>query len=647
MTGKQYTMLDNWNYGYTVRTPDQVVNRTASSTGEHIFSSGWFSLDDISYRSFSGKLTNTLSSKSYYEISLENLFRKYYARPTAALDTTKDNEIITGYFVDSAPFGYTNNLGEKGINSMPEGGHMDRYTDQTRVGVTTLKANFTSQLNPEHLMKTGLELYYYNIDLLYFQLTTRTQRSDNPILAAWYIQDKMEAKGFIVNAGLRFDYSNANTNWYNIDPYNLSFFSNRFNTTAVYPTQKTKGQLHISPRLGISHPVTENSKLFFNYGHFMQQPSFENVFRVTRTEQNQVTQFGDPNQTLAKTISYELGYDHSLFNDQLLVQLAAFYKDISDQEVTTTYNAISDVSYTKSASTGYGDIRGFELTLRKPRGRWWNGFGNFTYQTSKNGQFDRAIVYQDKSQQAKYDRATLNLYQQRPIPQPYARVNVSFFTPSDFGPKVAGFGPLSDWLVNTSFNWQKGQYITWNPNQIAAITFNVATTDMYDLTLRISKKFTVNKLDFYLFADISNTLNTKFLSYYGTINSFADYNDQIDYMGSLHLPKNRAYNNIPGDDKYGDYRKWDPETKTSVPYQPVESRGSITATSPAGDAGVIYYDLTGKQYWEYVNGWNLVEKKRMDKILNDKAYIDMPNESSFWFLNPRQVFFGVRVTVNL
>jgi hypothetical protein len=48
---------------------------------------------------------------------------------------------------------------------------------------------------------------------------------------------------------------------------------------------------------------------------------------------------------------------------------------------------------------------------------------------------------------------------------------------------------------------------------------------------------------------------------------------------------------------------------------------------------------------EYVNGsWSEVEKSRMQKILDDKAYIDMPNNSSFDFLNPRQVFFGINLS---
>jgi len=42
-----------------------------------------------------------------------------------------------------------------------------------------------------------------------------------------------------------------------------------------------------------------------------------------------------------------------------------------------------------------------------------------------------------------------------------------------------------------------------------------------------------------------------------------------------------------------------------------------------------------------------VENSRMQKILDDKAYIDMPNNSSFDFLNPRQVFFGINLSFKL
>jgi hypothetical protein len=67
-----------------------------------------------------------------------------------------------------------------------------------------------------------------------------------------------------------------------------------------------------------------------------------------------------------------------------------------------------------------------------------------------------------------------------------------------------------------------------------------------------------------------------------------------------------------------------------------------------GDNSIaIYYSLSSKDYWWYRGGaWSKVPQSKMDQVLEDKAYIDMPNESSFWFLNPRQIFFGLTVSFN-
>jgi len=46
-----------------------------------------------------------------------------------------------------------------------------------------------------------------------------------------------------------------------------------------------------------------------------------------------------------------------------------------------------------------------------------------------------------------------------------------------------------------------------------------------------------------------------------------------------------------------------------------------------------------------VNGtWQVVDRSRLQKVLDDKAYIDMPNLTTFTFLNPRNIFYGVRLS---
>jgi hypothetical protein len=39
-----------------------------------------------------------------------------------------------------------------------------------------------------------------------------------------------------------------------------------------------------------------------------------------------------------------------------------------------------------------------------------------------------------------------------------------------------------------------------------------------------------------------------------------------------------------------------------------------------------------------------VDQAKIDQINTDKTYIDMPNAQTFWFLNPRNVFFGIRLS---
>jgi outer membrane receptor protein involved in Fe transport len=640
MAGKQNTLGENWNQGSYLRSPESIAGEI-SDRENHFFGSGQYSPADIGYKSFSAELTHMVSPKTFYHASIEHMRRDYNVRRAALFDTTRDNEILPGYFVDDAPLGYIEGY-RNGITGMFIGGHASQARDFSRISSTTGKFDFTSQVNFHNQVKAGLEVVLNRLDLNYGQTNGISENYDfhvlmdnSPVRAALYAQDKMEAKGFIANLGIRLDYSNSNADWWNVGTFDPVFFTTRYNT-ATYTMKHSKPQFQVSPRLGISHPITENSKLYFNYGHFKQMPSYQELFRVSRNQTGTMSGFGNPDLTLAKTIAYELGYDHSIANNYL-IQIAAFYKDVTDQARNKTYNGIKGISYTQVGSTGYGDIRGFELTLRKSMGRWWSGFANYTYQVSSSGHFGGEIVYEDPSQQFEYDRMTQNLYQDRPIPRPYGRVNLMLNTPSGFGPKLLGLNLLERWELNLLGNWQSGEYITWNPKD-SRMTQNVKRTDWQDAQLRFGRTFAFKGVNLRLFVDVYNVFNHKYMS----MLTFYDYQDQVNYMNSLHLPKSKAYDNIPGDDKYGDYRR------NGVDYQPVIWQASVDRSGFVGDAGVIYYDNVTREYLEYAGGaWSKVESGRMDKIMKDKAYIDMPNESSFWFLNPRQIFFGAKVSFNL
>ena len=659
LIGKQYTIRHNWDATsiyYYPHFPNEIADVASGINSEFdliaLFSDYNFSLSDIGHQSYAAKLTHTISPSTFYEASIEHFRRDYNTRPTALRDTSVKYEVIPGFFEDSNPIGYWPTLVTGAL--ITGGSHVSKARDFTKVNSSTIKVDLTSQINFENLLKAGVEFDYNDLNFDYGIINSGSQgvNLENPdagyssrvklrvfpVRAAVYLQDKLELQEFTLNAGLRLDYSDSRADWWNINSFNQLFFlsdddsSVNYNDQNLFPVKKSESQWQISPRLGISHPITENSKLFFNYGHFKQVPQYESLFRIERDQTRKMTSFGNPNLILAKTISYELGYDHILFEDYLL-QIAAFYNDVTDQQDFTRYQSrATGLNYTQSTSNNYEDIRGFEITFRKNTGLWWSGFINYTYQVRTTGHFGSSQIFASKQQQNDFDQQTVNLYQDRPIPQPYARANINLYSPEDFGPLLLGYKILGGFGLNVTADWQAGYWTTWNPNQLASIAYNVQARDFFNVALRLDKTIDIGKFRIQLFMDMNNVLNT--LRLWNT--------DDQDYLASLYLPKSDAYPNIPGNDKVGDYRE------PGVEFQPVKGVDVWDQTHlPAADRA-WYKEISTGIYREYVNGqWVEVNKNRVDKLLEDKAYIDMPNASTFWFLNPRRIFFGLRFSFNL
>jgi outer membrane receptor protein involved in Fe transport len=529
---------------------------------------------------------------------------KYFTMPNRIRDTVPYYE-VAGLMVDEGPWGWWPYTAEGiGSGGFRMGNVMSQARDWSRVNTYIFNSHFTSQLNENNQLKAGMELVYNDQDVNYaiveYSLITnnRTYKWKRfPMRGALYLQDKLEFEGLVINAGLRMDYSDPNGDWYDLGMYD-NYLSNKYGgiIDEVAPKMSTDKRLELSPRLAISHPITDNSKLYFNYGHFRALPSTSALYRVDRRYDQAIGYLANPNLTLEKTIQYEIGYDHNLF-DLFLLHISAYYKDVSDQARDITYRSANNkVEYSSPKNVGYADIRGFEVELRKDRGDWINGFINYTYMVSTSGYFGNAIYYENPSLMRDYLRS--NTYEEKPIPQPYARANIEFRTPYDFGPTFADNYILGDWRVSLLPTWTAGSYFTYNPGSVQGLTYNMQWTDTWNVDLRITKEFRIYGVNVMLMADISNLFNIKNFSSSG----FYDSNDRLAYYQSLRLPKEVAdplgtpYNTRYGNDRPGDYREYD------TPYDP-----------------------------------NSTDEKT-------KAYIDMPNQQQFTFRNPRSCFYGIRIS---
>ena len=637
-----------------LRSPYQITaNISQLGYGDsRVFLDSFYSLAEVTNYSVAAQFNHLLNSKAYYDVRVEYITRSYETGPGRERDTSKVYELFPGYFVDEAPFGYSSALTPVGLGGdgggMLMGGHTSTTRDSTTISALTIKGDFTAQLDAHNQIKAGAEFAYNDLNVNYGSLKPALVDGNIfvkwhrfPIRLAGYIQDKLEFEGFIANLGVRADYSSLRTDWPDVDPYNANFYAPSGGVIAPYPTKESKGQVIFSPRLGISHPITENSKLYFNYGHFRQLSTYEELFRESRNINKAVQNIGDPNLPMAKTVAYELGYDHSL-SEEYLFQLSAFYRDISNQGSFQQYisSGTSGVIYNQLTDNGYQDIRGFEVTVRKISGRWWNGFANFTYPVTSGGHFGSIHAYQNPAKQSADDIITTNQYQSTPLPSPYARLSLGLFTPDDISESPSGRLLLAGWNISLLGDWRGGNYVTWNPDNLVLTAPNLKAVDWYNLNLRISKSIPLGPVKLQLFVDMTNVFDANRLN----LNSFYDYNDFQAYFKSLHLPASSVYagtNYIVGDDKAGEYRK------IGVPYQPIVPIDNVTGFTGA-NATAIYYEKSTGRYMTYLNSqWQPVDPGRLDQVLKDKAYIDMPNESSFWFLNPRNIFFGITTTIDL
>ena len=626
------------------------VNSSGFTMPWRIFTNDYWSPTKVNNSTHALKYTRQTDDKSFLDFLIKFDSKKYYTDHGPVRDSISTFEIFGEgedvWVADEAPIGFFGGPLFSVEGRLAFGGAISTSRDFSKIKVLTLKGNYISQLNNNHQLKAGGEVVLSD---LYLKFGSQNEflpsgnywsRSEvNPFRISLYGQDKIEYNGFVATIGLNLDILNPNGSWYNVDTYDDDFYSSNYSQDLEesFEKKKLKSQVELSPRLAISHPITESSKLYFNYGHYQQMPIAEDLYRVRRGFSEEVLTIGDPTLPMAKTISYEVGFDQS-FYESYLVHLAAYYKDIKDQQNYTRYiSANSKVNYSKLTANSYEDIRGFEIELSKLKGDWVTGFVNYEYRVNTAGYFGLERYYENPGDQREYELS--NKKQSKPRPIPRIKSVVDFHTPNKFGPNINGQYLLGGWHMNVISRWSAGSWFTYNPNNVPGIEYNVRYVDNYNIDLKFSKIFHTGKIKIKVYADIYNALNTKTFSGYGFEDGF-DYNY---YMQSLHMSEDYVgelgYNYFEGNDKPGDFRKKGTE------FVPMEWVSDVNFLSDPSERP-IYYDNSTEQYlqWTSAGGWQDVNQSYFDKVLKNKQYIDMPNQAYYIFLNPRDIFIGINIS---
>ena len=268
-----------------------------------------------------------------------------------------------------------------------------------------------------------------------------------PWTSALYFQDSMEYPGFIVNMGIRFDafYAFAEKR---IDPYD--WYS---------PTEKVDIKYLVSPRLGISHPISDRTMLHIFYGRFFQTPNFNDLFLnldpyITRSYSG----VGNPDLEAMKTTSYEIGMRHQLFDD-LAIDFTIYYKDMYDLMGTRQILAVP-FNYSHQDNYDFANSKGFEFTIDKRLSHFFSARLNYSLWKR-----DAQIVPSfSQIAQGEIDPRTGELYPRRYRVKGmfYNRGNLQLdiVLPKDFGPSIFGFKPFSDFYIASISTMRSGNYYT-------------------------------------------------------------------------------------------------------------------------------------------------------------------------------------------
>ena len=382
----------------------------------------------------------------------------------------------------------------------------------------TFKADFTDQVTDVHQLKMGIEADLNTLSYQDFQILVDASTGYKPALPkigdfdyniyknhpyqlAGYLQDKIELSYLIVNIGVRFDYFEPDGQVLD-NPNQISVLDS---LAPPYPAgyfHKASAKWQISPRLGISYPISDKGALHISYGHFFQVPPFQFLynnpnFRIPLTgnyPQYVGSTIGNADLKPQETVMYELGLQQEL-TPELGINITAYYKDIRNLLGVALHVKNNFKTFAEYINTDYGSVTGFTLSLDK---RFMGGIGatlDYTYQVATGDASDPNQAY--------------NLSQATPPIQPNKQL-----VPLDWDRRhslnlTVTAGVPGDFIVSTVTQLSSGlPYTPSYQNQRTGLENSANKPTFFNVDLNIVKYFVIGTLKLSGFIKVYNLFDT-------------------------------------------------------------------------------------------------------------------------------------------
>ncbi|MDH7515995.1 MAG: TonB-dependent receptor [Bacteroidota bacterium] len=507
------------------------------------------------------KLTHLLSSSTFYE-----LYLNYFGSFGVTYDPDhKHNIFAYGDSIANAAFGYqyrANDLLPLPIELFgglyyPYGYPLTNY-GKTRYNSIGGKINFVHQIGRTHEIKVGGEATkytirnfgidavglwtfvrrnpdatpqqvavnarsnYYGYDQWGRKLDTGFDGPKEPVFAAFYALDKIELEDLVINVGLRYDYINTSSKEF-IDPTHVLF--DEYGNLDPKGMRDVKSSQTVSPRIGFSFPVTDQTVFYAQYGTFVQQSRLRDIYlgnavsasniRGGYAIQNPVGYGLKPE----KTTQYDFGFRQQI-GEYFAFDIGAFYKDIKDQiqmQQITAASGAQHLAYYAWVNGDFATTSGFSIKLDLRRVERVQASVDYTFSdargTGSSPSESFYAIWQSPTETPYLPKYTQPLdFDQKHR----GSVNIDYRFGKKDGPKIGGVHFLERAGLNLILQFHSGfpytrvdEYSFGNRRQPVEPVNSSRLPWVFSLNGRIDKSFTIAGLDFNIYLRVLNVLNLR------------------------------------------------------------------------------------------------------------------------------------------
>jgi len=388
---------------------------------------------------------------------------------------------------------------------------------------TNLEARFdlTSQFTKTSKIETGFQFNY--IDLYYHSYQNISQVDPYPTIyhkipkeGALYVQIKSEFDKLIVNTGLRLDYQDSGGRFW-VNPFDpLGPSDDGGYSLHVNPVVRVKPKYHLSPRIGLAYPLTSTTVLFFNFGHFYQNPNYRDLYRASGSTRLvslvRGNIIGNPNLQPEKAVQYEISLQQQIGND-IGLKINLWSKETTNQVGSVVVPAYSDpghdnpFTYAVFVNNNFGSARGIDIEIKKALRRHFGFQINYTFSKAKvllPTSWDGYWSGDTQDDLPKHETTA-------PWDQPHVlRANFQYYIGKKQGIRLGQSFPLQNMVLSLIYYGESGlPYTPTIPGGVIVEPYSQRWPASHRFDLRVSKEWPMLGQRFRMFLEVKNLFDRK------------------------------------------------------------------------------------------------------------------------------------------